>query len=475
MKTIIRLTLLTTLLCLLALPIAAQDEDITIVMWNWSQEQEEFYDDLAEAYKEEYPNVTIDWQTRALPQHDEALPLAFASDQAPDVYFYSGDPMLNLTELLDLSWVQPIQNLPEDWTSRWGPGSFAEGVTHIGDDYYSFPLQDSAIWGFGYLFYNKDILREAGLDPEAPPATRSEWLEMCQTIVDNTGSYCLSNPMQPARELSRLFQPLTGRAYTDLFFDYQAGRYNIDDPRHLDSVAFIQTLYENDYVLPGVYDKATARAAMGAGQVAFYSGGTWIPSVLNGMGFEDTDLGMAIMPTPDEGATGSLNQNPLGSVKVFISSITPHPVEASQFIEWLTRPEGFYAQNYVNRGFGTLAFADMSNVQDEALAALAAIEAANADMKIVNPQPLLACPEVSGSQAQIVVNQIRPDWVYEEMQLAIVEGRDFAEVAGEIAAEQNRVFLEELEKEGISPDCFTFPQWDFVTDFTADMYTMDVE
>ncbi len=472
-----RYALLLTVIAMLALaivPSVVAQEDITLVVWNWSQEQEDFYDDLAEAYKEEAPNVTIDWQTRALPQHTESLPLAFSSDQAPDVFFYDGvSTMLHLTELLDLGWVQPIQNLPEDWTDRWGPGSFAEGVTHIGDDYYSFPLQDSAIWGYGYLFFNKDVLREAGLDPEVPPTTRSELMDMCATIVENTGSFCISNPMQPAAELARFWNAFSGRAYTDQFFDMQAGRYNVDDERHLNTFEFLQSFYTNEYVLPGVYDKATARAAMGSGQVAFYSGGAWIPSVLTGMGFEDLDLGITATPTPDGGATGSLGQNPLGTVRVFISSQTEYPEEASQFLEWLTRPDGFYAQNYVNRGFGTLSFADMSNIADEKLAEVAAIEAANPDLKIVNPQPLLACSEVASSEAQIAVEQIRPNWIWEEMQLALVEGADFAPVAEEIATEQNRVFLEELEAEGISPDCFTFPSWDFLTDFTGDMYGMD--
>jgi len=405
---------------------APAEEEITLTVWNWSQEQEEFYDRVAAAFKEEYPNITVDWQTRAQAQHNEALPLAFQSGESPDIFFYDGiSPLLHLSELMELGWVQPLVNMPDDWTDRWPEGSFAEGVTNIGDEYYSFPLQDSVIWGFGYMYYNKDIIEQAGLDVDNPPKTRSEFMDACAAIVENTDAYCLSNPMQPARDLTRLFNNVAGRAYTDQLFDYQQGRYNIDDPRHLETIEFIQSLYANDYVMPGVYDKATARAAMGSGQAGFYFGGAWIPSVLNGMGFDNENLGIAVAITPDEGPTGGLTQNPLGSVRIFISSQSEHPEAASAFLEWLTRPDGYFAQGYVNEGFGTLAFADMSNIEDPYLAKVAALatDPANESLKIIYPQPLLKCPEVASSSAQIDADQIRPGWEWEEFSRGFVTGR----------------------------------------------------
>ncbi len=451
----------------------APAEEITLTVWNWSQEQEEFYDRVAEAFKEEYPNVTVDWQTRALPQHTESLPLAFQSGESPDIFFYDGvSTLTHLSELQELDWAQPLVNMPEDWMSRWPEGSFAEGVTRIGEDLYSFPLQDSAIWGGGYLFFNKEILEQAGLDPENPPATRGEFLEACAAIAENTDAYCLSNPMQPANELQRIWIGIAGPAYTSDLFDYQAGRYNIDDPRHLESFNYIQSLYENEYVLPGVYDKATARAAMGSGQAGFYFGGAWMPSVLNGMGFDNENVGMALSITPDEGYTGAQSENPLGTVRTFISSQTEYPEEASAFIEFITRPDGYYAQGYVNEGFGTLQFADMSNMEDPYLSALAAMatDPENAQFKVIYPQPILACPEVAASTAQIAADQIRPGWEWEEMQLALVEGEDFSDVAAEIAAAKNEAFQAQLAEEGNSIDCYAFPEFDYMADYTPDMY-----
>ncbi len=472
MKHSIRILLVLTVLALLSTPMLAQDEEITLTVWNWSQEQEGFYDDLADAYKEEYPNVTVDWQTRALPNHNEALPLAFQSGESPDVFWYDGASTLtNLTELLGLGWVVPILNLPEDFESRWPVGSFAEGVTHIGDEYYSFNLQEGTIWGPGFMFFNEDVFVEAGLDPENPPQTRTEFVEACAAIVENTSSYCLSNPSQPANELFRLWAGLAGRAYTEVEFDYQLGRYNIDDPRNLETVEYLQSLYANEYVMPGVYDKATARAAMGSGQVAFYFGGTWIPSVLNGMGFGDMNLGVALAPTPDGGATGALASNPLGNVKVFISSQSEHQEEASAFLEWLTRPEGFFVAGYIGGGYGTLSFGDNAALISEPGLAAAAIQATSDEsFRRIYPQPVLACPEAASSQAMIIAAQIRPHWEWEELQLALIEGTDFAPVAAEIAAAKNEVFLETLAEEGISPDCYAFADFDYTSSFTPDMY-----
>ena len=53
----------------------------------------------------------------------------------------------------------------------------------VGDAVYAIPHA----YGTPMLYYNKDIFRQAGLDPEAPPKSWAEVLDTAKTITDTTG------------------------------------------------------------------------------------------------------------------------------------------------------------------------------------------------------------------------------------------------------------------------------------------------
>lgn len=446
---------------------AAQDETVTLKVMNWSQEQDDFYDEVAEEFAKEYPNIKIEWETLAQDQYDEALPLMFQSGESPDVFWYIGStPVLTLPELLDLGWTQPLVDMPDDWTSRWPEGYFVDGVNMMDGEYYTFPLNDSVIWGHGFMYYNKDVFRDAGLDPEAPPQTWSELRAACEAIKES-GPFCIAMPMEPASELHRIWIPFSGSIGSSSWFDSKLGEFAADADYNLKAFDFLSGLYQDELIMPGLNDKAFARSSMASGLAGIYFGGTWIPSVLGGMGFEDLDLGIAIAPAPDEGRTGSIAERPLENNKVWISAQSEHPEEASLFIEWLTRPEGFYGTNYVNRGFGTLAFVPAEGIEDPGLAAVAEV-VVGSPLRKIYPEPVLKCPEVANSLALQKANEAVTSDEYTEMQLALVEGGDFEAKAAEISAARNEVFFATLDEEGISPDCFAFPDWNYNEDYIAE-------
>ncbi|MFP4322483.1 MAG: ABC transporter substrate-binding protein [Anaerolineales bacterium] len=449
---------------------AQDDEEVTLRLMNWSGEQADFYEEVAAAFNEEYPNITLEVEILGQAEYREAMPLLFQQNEAPDIFFWisQSNRVLTAAELRDLGWLSPIQGADEDWQARWPEGSFVEGVNVFDGEVFSFPFNDNKIWGPGYMFYNEALFEAAGI--ESPPATWSELRDTCAQIVENTGTFCMAVPLQ-GNQFQRTWYPLAGVSMTDQFFDYQTGTFAIDDPRLIDTFNFVQELYNEDYFVPGVEDQTFMRQAFGNGLAAIYFDGAWIPSVLPNMGFEDMALGVAAPPVPDGGATGALAQT-LSENKYFISSQTEHPEEAALFIEWMTRPDGFFAQNYLDNSFGTLAYTDNAQyIGNEVFAELA--EEIGGEFRVLYPEPVIACPDVAQSEAFRNANQIRPNWEFEEMVEALVGGDDFAPVAAEIAAEKDSVFQETIEAEAeaglnISMDCFTFPDFEYQGDYMTE-------
>lgn len=453
----------------------AKHEPVTLRIMNWSQEQAEFYQEVAAEFQKEYPWITVNWETMAQDQYKEALPLMFKSEESPDIFFWIGrDRTLTMAELLDQGWIRPLTpdgSVPEEWLARWPEGSFLEGINIHDGKVYGFPFNDNLIWGPGYMFINRAVFREAGLDPDTPPKTWNELYEACKTIVEKTGAYCLSIPLK-GTDFQRTWYPIAGSIMTDQFFDYKNGRFAIDDPKLLQAFNFIKKLYDEELVVPGVNDKTFARQAMASGQAAIYFGGAWMPSVFRKMGFTDLDLGVAPPPYPDEGPRGALKRGHTEN-KFWVSSQTKHPEEAWLFIEWMTRPDGFFAREYLKRGFGTLAFTDNTKyIDDPVMLQLAEIAP---QIRVFYPEPVVACPDVAKSQAYREAENYHPNWEWEAMVEALVTGNDFEPIAQEIASTKNKVFQETLEKEqqaglNVSMKCWAYPEWNYNENFDPALY-----
>ncbi len=449
-------------------PAEVEMEPVTLKVMNWSQEQADFYEMAAAEFQKEYPHITVEWDTLEQGQYRETLPLMFQSGDSPDIFFWLGsNRVLTMAELLDQNWVAPMDTsvLPDDFNGRWPDGSFLEGINVVNSLPYSFPFNDNVVWGPGYMYTNKDVFTAAGLDPDTPPTTWSELRAVCETIVETTDAYCLSVPL--GGDLLRTWAPLAGMNYTDTFFDYQQGSFNIDDERQMETFDFLQGFFNDDLVVPGNNDKNFARQAMANGQAAIYFGGAWMPGVFAGYEVPDLDLGVFAPPVPDDGRSGSLRQS-FSENKYYISVQTDHRTEATQFLEWMTRPEGYFATEYLAQGFGTLPFADMSQyVADEGM--IQVIDVANNNgIRVGYPEPVVACPDTAGSKAMTNANNLTKKWELISMSEALLNGESFAATAAEIAAAKNAEFTDTLAEEAaaglnVGVECFAFPEWEDIT------------
>ena len=450
---------------------APAPDPVTITVMDYSQEQDDLHQASAAKFQEEYPWITVEWTTMEQKAYNESLPLMFQSGEAPDVFFYksTNNPVLSMQELNEQGWIRPLSEVPTDWQSRWQAGSFVNGINMIDGGVYSFPFNDAFIWGPGYMYMNMDVFAAAGLGADDAPETWSELKEVCQTIKSETGLYCLAIPLK-GTDLQRTWYPLAGSIMTDRFFDYQNGAFSIDDPRLLEAFSFIQDLYAEDLVVPGVEDKTFSRAAMASGQAAIYFGGAWMPGVFAGMGFEDLNLDVAVAPAPDTGRSGALQAAIFSENKYWVNADTESPEAATLFIEWMTRPDGFFAQNYLEAGLGTLAFADNAAfITDPVMQKVIAI---HEGMKVIYPEPLMKCPDLAQSKAFLDAEALRPNWEWEEMVLALTSGADFGPVAAEIAMTKDEILKTTLEAEAaaglnVSVDCYTNLDWDITTNYTG--------
>jgi ABC-type glycerol-3-phosphate transport system substrate-binding protein len=451
---------------------------VLLHIWDFSMEQVAFHKQVAEEYHRLHPNITIEWRGIVQAQYNQALPLAFQSKQAPDIFYWTENGPNALKQLLAQGWVRPLSpdgNVPDAFLKRWPKGSFLEGIHTQGGKVYGFQFADNLYWGPGYMYLNKAVFGQAGLDPsKAAPKTWSELRQVCAQIKAKTDKYCMAVPMK-GLDFQRLWYALASGSMTDLFFDYKKGRFDLDDPALLRTFAFVQELHRAGYIAPGVNDKDFSRQQFAANQAAIYMDGPWMVSVWNQVGFDSSNYVIARHPDPDPGLPhGSLARQYSGN-RYWVSAQTQHPQEVWEFIQWMTEPEGYFVRNYLKNAFGTVAFADNKKyLSDPGWGQIFKIAEAPG-FRVWVPEPLLKCPDLANSRAYVDAVGQRNNWEYEAMVSALVNNKDLAPEASELVATRQRVIEAQLQKEAaqglkVSIECYRFLNWEYTRDFKLTQY-----
>jgi len=452
---------------------------VTLTVRDFSVEQTDFHSQVAAEYQRLNPNMTIKWESVAQAQYEQTLPLAFQSKQAPDLFYWQKQGSNTMNWLLSNGWistVSPDGKVPSDWMKRWPAGSFQNGINMKDGKVYGFPWQDTHYWGPGYMYMNKAVFAQAGLDLNNPPTTWSQLADTCATIKLKTKAYCMAVPLK-GTDWQRTWYAMAAGNMTDLFFDYKNGRFSLDNPAMLETFTYLQGLYKKGYFAPGVQDKSFSRQQFAAGQAAIYMDGPWMISVWDQLGFHSDAYVVAAHPNPDGGAKGALSS--LNSQNAYwVSSQTQHAAEAWKFVQWMTNPTGFFAQNFLSHQFATLAFSDDKKLlTDPAWKQIFKI-ADNAGFRVQYPDPLLKCPALAQSSAYTDASALHPNWEHQVMVDAITSNKDLKPAAQLVVSTRQQMLESELQKEAatglkVSTSCYEFATngWDYTQNFNAANYS----
>ncbi|GAA3113242.1 hypothetical protein GCM10017687_27740 [Streptomyces echinatus] len=320
------------------------------------------------------------------------------------------------------------------------------------------------------MFLNKKVFADAGLDTAAPPKTWSDLKTACARIKAETKAYCIAAPTKDV-DFQRIFYALAAGEYTfnDWFFDYRKGTFSLAEPQAQKVFAFIQELKKDGYLAPGTNDKNFSRQQFASGQAGIMMDGTWLPSVLTSLGMKSDQYAVAPHPVPDDGSKGALWSQPDGN-KYWVSAKSKQSKAAWTFLDWMTRPDGYFAKEYLKDGFGTLAFADNARyITDPAIRRITKI-ADEPGYRVKLPLPVAKCPDLVKSKAYVKAIGERPTWEYEAMSGALNSGTSLRPEAQRIVAARQKTLTDQLKQEAaqglkVSLDCFTFPDWSYTSDY----------
>ena len=188
---------------------------------------------------------------------------------------------------------------------------------------YGIPMQ----YNTHYLYWNKDLFREAGLDPETPPRNFSEFQEYARILTDaDEGQYGFAFPAS-SMYINNFLWSAGGDWLNE---DMTASAF--DSPESVEVLSMLQE-FGNDGVTPIGMGGADLDNLFYAGKVAMYMNGPWL---INGSKSMGLDFGIGSIPASDD---GNREFPGTGTAFMITSSATPEQkIAAYECIKyWLTK------------------------------------------------------------------------------------------------------------------------------------------
>ncbi|ULL16574.1 extracellular solute-binding protein [Paenibacillus sp. H1-7] len=465
---------------------AGDGKEAVLTVWGLSdflKGEESPGQQMVNEFNEKYKGqIRVEARYMPAAEYNTAIQAAIASNDLPDIYQTPSSS--DIRTFVANGHVLPFDGLVSDsWKSRFFEGSFVEGVNVIDGKTYSWPLTGPQLGSI--LYYNKDVLKQTGLDPEKPPKTWDELIEMARTVTakgkgDVFGVVFGGGESGGNSGVVNFVNALAAGASPEAAggFNYKTGKYAYDSKATLDSFNLLLKLKQDGSILPSSFTLKGAEAGImfGQGKAAFLIDGRarmWIVK----RDTPDAKFGLAQVPTPD-GSKPTYYYVPVNPSGYMISSKTKHPKEVGIFLEnGFTAP--IFYERYLKSGVALTPIESINNNKS-----LYPYPEFNTFMQL-HKDLLRVRPDYAVKNAQtakVVVElgtldqpKVKPG--FNDILQSVLSGTQ-KDAAGLLKAYNDKLNkgLEEAVNKvkasggNVSPDDFKFPNWDPKKDYTGDDY-----
>ena len=324
-----------------------------IIVWHWMTDRQDALQELAERY-EAKAGVRIVFELYAPSDAYSKKVLAAAQARAlPDIFGIMGKKR-DFASFIKAGYVANLTRAMEADDHAWEDLLLKKAVAingfKAGNPYgvepgiYGVPIDFMTI----EMLYNKDLFSELGLDPDRPPATFQEFIEMGDELKakDMPGlvSGWAEEWMVGCLALNYAFN-IMGE---DKVLATMRGDVPYTDPDWIKVFSLFSEMRESGVLAEGVVTMVnkTAERLFASGKTVFAFNGSWCVNVYQGM---NPALDYAVMLPPK-----ATEENPMsiwGNASSFmVNARSVNKEEAVKFLQWLTRrdQQAYLAQETSN-------------------------------------------------------------------------------------------------------------------------------
>jgi multiple sugar transport system substrate-binding protein len=310
------------------------DQTITI----WDQEQSakdiaEGYSSVAEQFEKAHPGVTVKVETFPFAQYRDKMLVALKGGTGPDVMTLD---QVWTPEFAAAGIIEPLDDMISS-SDVIKEEDFFQGAwvsNQYDDQEWGVPLNFD-VWE--QMYYNADLFKAAGLDPDNPPQTWSEWTEAAAKLNQPPEAFGIGligckDESSTVMTDSLLFS--NGGQILD-----DSGEVSINSPENVAAYEQYQTLLQ--YAPNGTAGACEQDVVnqFTAGKVAMILDGSWQQDTMKTAA--KFDWRIALPPAPD----GREFVGALGGWNLAVNANSDNQDLAFELIETLSQPENQAAVN----------------------------------------------------------------------------------------------------------------------------------
>ncbi len=295
------------------------NEKVTLNVWGMGEEAKTL-PVLAEAFKKENPNITVNVQALPWDQGHDKLLTAIASKKGPDVIQMGTSWIPEFAEAGALADLAPyVEQYPELNPDNFYEGAVAAGKA--GEKYVSSPWYVET----RVLYYRTDLLKEAGYDKA--PQTWEELSDAAQKLAKRgDGKYGISiDPKE--QSLGFMFSRQNGaKWFTD------DGKPNFSDDKFVEAVQYINSFYQNGSAPKDL--GLDIVPAFKQGILPMFISGPWMIKLIQDQAPDiNGKWTIAVLPKKEN------NISLLGGSNLSIFEYSKNKDAAAKFIAFMSKPE----------------------------------------------------------------------------------------------------------------------------------------
>lgn len=298
---------------------AGEDETVTLKFWSFQTGEEANYlEKFVEEWNSTHENIQIEHTVVNQTDYTTTLiPTAYANGEAPDILFVEPATFTKYAEKGMLADLTPYytDELKEDLLP-----SALESVTYDGK-MMALPYEMETLG----LFYNVDMLEEAGIDP---PQTWDELYEAAKALTTDD-VYGIAMPVEETAYTLFNFWPFVWMSGADILSE-DGTECVVDSPEMAEALDYWGRFYQEGLAPSSLQIGPYDIGNVGTGIAAMQISGTY---VINAAETTYADVNIGVVPLPHPEGTDSITV--AGGQRLAVNANSEYVDEAAEFIFWL--------------------------------------------------------------------------------------------------------------------------------------------
>lgn len=293
------------------------------------QKEADFRDDLKKSFEKKYPDVKVTIEEIPWPNREERLLTALAANEGPDVFYIIPDM---LTQFAHKGVLEPL----DDYLDGYDKDDFNESAllaATFEDKVYALPV----LQGVMGMYYNTDLVKEVGGDPEKLPTNWDEYLELAEKAKKKDkfiGVFEGGNA--PNMAVYPYIWQAGGRVIDD------EGKVRVDEAESVAAYEHINTLYEKGFVPKDSVSAPSQFEIFRAGKSLSYFGDSQLVATLRA---EEPDFAWGVGPMLE-----SKEKVSYGTTGMYtVPSNSKNKAAAAEFVKFMASKENIETFNEITQ------------------------------------------------------------------------------------------------------------------------------